>query len=84
MDELDPQTAATLAELQRQGATVFGPSPTSMTGGPAVTPTPRPGPGMHVQIMIASRMVEGYGTTGAEAVRDAVDKLAGYDPGGRA
>jgi hypothetical protein len=77
---LDEYTGEEIERLRRAGATVFGPTPTSMTGGPAVAGSMHPGPGMHVQIAMGSRLVDGHGATGAEAMRDALGKLAGFDP----
>jgi hypothetical protein len=69
--------------LKQQGFEVFGPGP--MTPG-ETTPTPdtaTPMPGSHVQIRAGHRLIEGFGATGDEALRDALMKLEGYDPDGR-
>jgi hypothetical protein len=41
-------------------------------------------PGQHIQIVCGHRMVDGFGATAEEAVADALAKLEGYDPQGRA
>lgn len=77
---LSPDSEASLARVRAAGGRVIGPGP--VTPG-ETSPTPDAQitmPGMHVQIALGSRFVEGFGASADEAVRDAVTKLEGYDP----
>ncbi len=72
-------TLRTLERLRQEGVRIHGPGP--VTRG-ATTPTPgaaHPLPGMHVQFIRGSRMVDGFGIDADGAVRDALIKLDGYD-----
>jgi hypothetical protein len=77
---LSDATLHTLELMRQQGYRIQGPGP--VTPG-ATTPTKddsNPGPGMHVQIVHGSRMVDGFGITGDQAVQDAITKLDGDSP----
>ena len=80
---LSPDAQARLREVRAAGGRVIGPGP--VTPG-ETSPTPDAQitlPGMHVQIALGGRFVEGFGASADEAVRDAMRKLEGYDPAGR-
>lgn len=80
---LSPDSEASLAQVRAAGGRVIGPGP--VTPG-ETSPTPDAQitmPGMHVQIALGSRFVEGFGASADEAVRDAMTKLGGYDPEAR-
>jgi hypothetical protein len=82
-DTLSDATLQTLEGMRRQGYRIHGPGP--VTRG-ATTPTPDDAeafPGMHVQIVHGSRIVDGFGVDAEGAVRDALIKLGGYDPQGK-
>ena len=79
-EPLSDATLETLERLRAEGCRIHGPGP--VTAGSNTTPTAgssSAGPGMHVQIVRGSRMVDGYGVTADQAVQDAVVKLGGYD-----
>jgi hypothetical protein len=81
--KLSPDTEAGLREVRAAGGRVIGPGPVT-PGETAPTADARITlPGMHVQIALGSRFVEGIGASADEAVRDALDKLAGYEATGR-
>ena len=80
---LSDATLQTLERMRQQGYRIQGPGP--VTPG-ATTPTrddANPGPGMHIQIVHGSRMVDGFGITAEQAVQDAITTLDGYDPQGK-
>jgi hypothetical protein len=77
---LSDEYLRTIERLRAEGAEVFGPGPVQKG---STTPTKddvAESPGMHVQIAPGSRLVEGFGGTADEAMRDALLKLPGYDP----
>jgi hypothetical protein len=79
-DTLSDGTLLTLEQMRAEGFRIYGPGP--VTPG-ATTPTPDDAqalPGMHVQMVHGSRIVDGFGVTAEDAVRDALIKLEGYDP----
>lgn len=79
-DTLSDATLGTLERMRAQGFRIHGPGP--VTRG-ATTPTADDAealPGMHVQFVHGSRIVDGFGVDAEGAVRDALIKLAGYDP----
>ncbi len=79
-DILSDATLRTLERMRGEGFRIHGPGP--VTRG-ATTPTADAAdtmPGMHVQVVHGSRIVDGFGATAEEAVQDALVKLDGYDP----
>ena len=79
-DMLSDATLHTLERMRGEGFRIHGPGP--VTRG-ATTPTPDDTdvfPGMHVQFVHGSRIVDGFGVDAEGAVRDALIKLEGYDP----
>ena len=76
-DTLSEGTLQILERMRAKGVRIHGPGP--MTPG-ATTPTKNDAqalPGMHVQMIHGSRMVDGFGVTAEDAVRDALMKLEG-------
>ena len=79
-ETLSDATLMMLERMREQGFRIHGPGP--VTRG-ATTPTRDDTdvfPGMHVQIVHGSRIVDGFGVDAEGAVRDALMKLDGYDP----
>jgi hypothetical protein len=82
-DTLSEATLMTLERMRGEGYRIHGPGP--VTRG-ATTPTADDAdlfPGVHVQIVHGSRIVDGFGVDAEGAVRDALIKLDGYDPGAK-
>jgi hypothetical protein len=82
-DTLSDATLQTLERMRAEGFRIHGPGPVTQGG---TTPTPDakdPLPGMHVQMVHGSRIVDGFGVTAEQAVQDALIKLEGYDPQGK-
>jgi len=76
-DTLSEATLHTLERMRAEGFRIQGPGP--VTRG-ATTPTRDDAealPGMHVQIVHGSRIVDGFGVDAEGAVRDALMKLDG-------
>jgi hypothetical protein len=76
-DTLSDATLQTLERMRAEGFRIHGPGP--VTRG-ATTPTAdakEPFPGMHVQMVHGSRIVDGFGATAEQAVQDALVKLQG-------
>jgi hypothetical protein len=79
-ETLSDATLQTLERMRAEGYRIHGPGP--VTRG-ATTPTPGAAdtfPGMHVQMIHGSRIVDGFGASAEDAVADALVKLEGYDP----
>jgi hypothetical protein len=82
-ETLSDATLQTLERMRAEGYRIHGPGP--VTRG-ATTPTPGAAdtfPGMHVQVIRGSRIVDGFGASAEDAVADALVKLEGYDPQGK-
>lgn len=74
---LEPALAEELEAIRARGRQVIGPGPVAIGQASPTMEMDRPGAGMHVLIEgERGLLIEGFGGTASEAVRDALAKLA--------